>query len=149
MTTSGLAFETAHEPVVEPGTFDYTTNNFNQYTSIQYSVSSIRLTYDLDGNLTNDGTFQYDYDAENRLISATPLDTASGLKKVEFAYDYMSRRVQKQVYTYDGSSWVLETEKSFVYDGWNLIKEQTTAGGTTSTDYYVWGFDFPAPYKAL
>jgi hypothetical protein len=68
------------------------------------------LTYDLDGNLTNDGTFQYEYDAENRLTSVTPITPTTGSTKVEFGYDYMSRRVEKKVYTYDGSSWVLEID---------------------------------------
>ena len=36
------------------------TKNLNQYTSIQSSVSSLQLTYDLDENLTNDETFQYE-----------------------------------------------------------------------------------------
>jgi RHS repeat-associated protein len=83
----------------------------------------------------------YDYDAENRLLSATPLDLTSGLNKVELAYDFMSRRFRKVVSAYGGSAWVPETEKLFVYDGWNLIKEITTTGGSTSTDFYVWGLD--------
>lgn len=60
MTTSSTAFETSPEPVVEPGTIDYTTNELNQYTSLQSSGSSIQLMYDLNGNLTNDDTFQYE-----------------------------------------------------------------------------------------
>jgi hypothetical protein len=69
------------------------------------------LSYDPDGNLTNDETFQYAYDAENHLISATPIDTASGLKKVEFGYDYLSRRVQKNVFEWQTDHWSLNTEK--------------------------------------
>ena len=59
MTTSGTAFDPA-PPTISPSTATYTTNNLNQYTSIQYPASSIQLTYDLDGNLTNDETFQYE-----------------------------------------------------------------------------------------
>lgn len=72
----------------------YTANSLNQYTSITNGGLRI-LSYDLDGNLTNDSTFVYVWDCENRLISAS-----SGTQKVEFAYDYMSRRVSKKVYAY-------------------------------------------------
>jgi RHS repeat-associated protein len=101
----------------------------------------VNLTYDLDGNLTNDGTFQYEYDAENRLISATPLNPQNGDKKTEYAYDYMSRRVQKNVYEWQTDHWSLLTENGYVYDGWNLIREETTTDSGNSTDYYVWGLD--------
>jgi RHS repeat-associated protein len=141
LTTSGLAFEPPVPPTVSPHETTYITNELNQYTSIQEPGTSIQLVYDLDGNLTNDETFQYEYDAENRLISATPLNPQDGDKKTEYAYDYMSRRVQKKVYSYTSGSWLLTSECSFLYDGWNLIKEQTTAGGNTTTEYYVWGLD--------
>jgi RHS repeat-associated protein len=35
----------------------------------------------------------------------------------------------------------LDTEKLFVYDGWNLIKEITKTGASSSDKYYVWGLD--------
>jgi hypothetical protein len=51
------------------------------------------LNYDLDGNLIEDNIHQFTYDAENRLTSVTPITPTTGSKKVEFGYDYMSRRV--------------------------------------------------------
>ena len=44
-------------------TNSYTVNCLNQYTSI---AASTNLAYDGDGNLTNDGTSSYSYNAENR-----------------------------------------------------------------------------------
>ncbi len=77
----------------------YTANALNQYPSITIgSQPPVDLQYDPDGNLTNDGIFQYEYDAENRLITVTPLDPASGLQKVTLVYDYQHRRSQRQVY---------------------------------------------------
>ncbi|MCP4398416.1 MAG: hypothetical protein GY801_14105 [bacterium] len=66
------------------------------------------------GKLTNDGTFQYAYDAENHLMSATPMETASGLKKLGFDYDYKSRRTGKKVYSYIAETWEPDTDSSQV-----------------------------------
>src|SRR5262249_6376149 len=43
----------------------------------------------------------------------------------EFSYDFMSRRVQKNVYVWNlgTSSYQLQTTTRFVYDGWSLIAE--------------------------
>jgi RHS repeat-associated protein len=53
----------------------------------------------------------------------------------------MGRRARKQVYVYASGIWTLNTEKLFVYDGWNLIKEVTKVGGVPSDKFYVWGLD--------
>ena len=37
--------------------------------------------------------------------------------------------------------WSLLTEHRFTYDGWNVIQEQITTDGSTSTVQYVWGLD--------
>ena len=57
------------------------------------------FTYDLDGNLTSDGRWTNIWDGENRLLSQTALSSVpTGAKlKVEYAYDFMGRRVQKVV----------------------------------------------------
>jgi len=84
------------------------------------------FTYDDDGNLLSDGRFNYSWDAENRLIGAETLTNLSAsvpLVKVEFAYDYMARRVDKTVSTWDGTNWVGQSTNRFVYDSWNLIRE--------------------------
>jgi RHS repeat-associated protein len=104
----------------------YLANDLNQYTTI--TNGGIRtLAYDLDGNLTNDSVFAYTWDAENRLVSAEQVGTA--VPAVRFAYDYMSRRVEKAV---NGVT------NRFVYDGWDLISETTSTG---ITNVYVWGVD--------
>jgi len=84
----------------------------------------------------------YTYNAENRLIAAQPQILLDGSVKVEFVYDYMGRRVQKVVSSYNGGSWNQDKEIVFVYDGWNLIKETTIASGGSGVDkYFVWGLD--------
>lgn len=66
-----------------------------------FQKNSQALTYDLDGNLTFDGVWTYEWDGENRLQTMT-MTNVSGIpdaqrKRLEFAYDFMNRRVQKVV----------------------------------------------------
>jgi RHS repeat-associated protein len=59
-------------------------------------------------------------------------------KKLDMVYDYQGRRVQKITSNWNGSAWVVETTKRFVYDGWNVLEEQTVS---QPSKYYVWGLD--------
>jgi RHS repeat-associated protein len=71
----------------------------------------------------------------------TNLPSAVPRKKLAFAYDYMSRRVEKTVSTNDSGSWILDSGFSLTYDGWNLIQEQLTSNASHLTNSYVWGLD--------
>ena len=104
-------------------TNDYIANELNQYLSVSSVTSVVNLSYDPDGNLTNDGERAYAWDAENRLIRVE-WDT----NVVENAYDYMSRRVEKTV---NGAS------RQFAYDGWAIIRERASS----ETNSYLWGLD--------
>jgi YD repeat-containing protein len=105
--------------------------------------------YDLDGNLTNDGRWTYGWDAENRLTNMTSLagGPAGSLLKLDFAYDYMGRRIQKIVSTNNGSSYVPSYTNKFVYDGWNVVG--ILDGGNNLLYSFVWGLDVSGAYKAL
>ncbi|MCD4779628.1 MAG: hypothetical protein K8S27_03650, partial [Candidatus Omnitrophica bacterium] len=119
----------------------YISNNLNQYTTeTPPGGGSNTYVHDEDGNLTSiagNRNVTYTYNAENRLIAAQPTAPSTGDKKVEFLYDYQGRRVQKIISSWNGS-WTVDTTKHFVYDGWNVIQEITTA---QPTKYYVWGLD--------
>lgn len=113
-----------------------------------------QMTYDEDGNLTNDGLRNYYYDAENRLLSVEANDTVRGFttytaKRVEFAYDYVGRRAMKRVVTWDRATaqWLDPVELRFVYQGWNLLAEISTASGTLVRSY-AWGLDAAASLNA-
>jgi RHS repeat-associated protein len=59
------------------------------------------FTHDVEGNLLQDGRWNYGWDGENRLIwmeSRTDLPTAMPRQRVEFGYDFMSRRNVKRMY---------------------------------------------------
>ncbi|WP_129589686.1 RHS repeat domain-containing protein [Rubritalea profundi] len=104
-----------------PATDNYTSNALNQYPA----VGAVARSFDDDGNLTNDGTKQFEWDAENRLIAVKQ----GAVTVAEYDYDYQSRRITKDV---------AGVVTNFVYDGWNPIAEFT---GTTLSKSYVWGMD--------
>jgi YD repeat-containing protein len=97
--------------------------------------------YDLDGNLTSDGRWNYGWDAENRLTNMTSLSgaPAGSQLKLDFVYDYMGRRIQKLVSTNNGSGYVAEYTNRFVYDGWNLIGILKPNGSLAAS--FMWGTD--------
>ncbi len=107
----------------------YAANNVNQYTEIAPSNGVASPVYDANGNLVSDGTFTYAWDVENRLVSVARGDEGV----LENAYDVQSRRVRKTTPT---------ATRTFVYDGWNLVKETVVStNGQTDVVDYVWGRD--------
>ncbi|MBI2441628.1 MAG: RHS repeat-associated core domain-containing protein [Lentisphaerae bacterium] len=116
------------------------------YTGFVWAAKSPeQFTYDADGNMLSDALRKYEWDGENRLIAVTVSNVVDGsLTRVEMEYDYMSRRVSKKVYSWSSSNFEFQISsiRHFLYDGWNLIREITTATGLGSiTDDYVWGLD--------
>ena len=101
------------------------------------------LVYDADGNLTSDGIWTYQWDAENRLTNMT-MESIYGIAnsnvlQLTFAYDYMNRRISKTVASWNGTTYVPQSTSYFVYDGWNLIAVFTPVG--TIQQSFVWGLD--------
>jgi RHS repeat-associated protein len=94
----------------------------------QTQFSGATLTYDQNGNLTNDGTNTYTWDARNRLTAISGGVTAS------FSYDALGRRVSK---TINGEP------KQFLYDGNDVVAE--LSGGTVSASY-VRSLDIDDPF---
>ena len=89
----------------------YAVNGLNQYTS----AGPATFSYDLNGNLTGDGSSSYLYDTENRLVSASGVTTA-GLR-----YDPLGRLYE----TSGGAAGITR----FLYDGDELVAEY----GSTNT----------------
>ena len=121
----------------------YTANSLNQYTSIlRASAPPREPTYDADGNLAEDGKYSYTYDAENRLVSVTPLAPVQGDLSVLNTYDHRHRRILKCVKRYENDEWVLARVHSFAYDGNNIVLERImNANGETHTIENFWGND--------
>lgn len=98
-------------------------------------------TYDDDGNLTQDGRWDYTWDAENRLVKLVSRSGApSGSEKaVLFTYDAKSRRISKTVSNWVSGAWQLESTNRFLYDGWNLIAVLNAQQSTINS--FTWGLD--------
>jgi len=132
---------TGEDPQV---TTNYTNNNVNQYTSIdEESDPDWSITYDFDGNTTQDDEFDYSWDAENRLVTVVPRSPITGSLKSVFTYDYMGRRVRKQIYLYAGGQWnsTPTIDRKFIYDQWNLLVELNALSSDAVLEKYTWGLD--------
>ena len=91
----------------------------------QTAFGSQSLTYDLNGNLTSDGTNTYVWNGRDQLVSMTgPGLTAS------FQYDAFGDRISKTV---NGVT------TSYLYDGANLVQEQS--GGSPSANILAGALD--------
>ena len=88
-------------------TISVTGNTFNAANEMT-AFNGTPQTYDANGNLANDGTNTYSWDARNHLTAIIGPNTAS------FAYDADGRRAQKTI----GS-----TSTQFLYDGLNPVQE--------------------------
>ena len=89
---------------------DYVVNGLNQYTRIR----GTSISYDDSGNLTSDGVWNYEYDVENMLITAS----RPGLS-ASFLYDPLGRRSAKIA---NGAT------TSFLHDGVEEIADYDGAG---------------------
>ena len=81
------------------------------------------------------------WDAENRLVRVEPTTPANGDKKVEFKYDYLGRRVFKQVWTRQNNQWNLTDARRFVWSGWLMLVELQGETGFQPVRKYTWGLD--------
>jgi RHS repeat-associated protein len=96
-------------------------NAANQLTSHNGQT----LTYDLNGNLTSDGTNTYTWNTRDQLVSIS----GSGLS-ASFIYDALGRRTSKSV---NGAT------TGHLYNGDNIAQEQT--GGSASANIVTGGLD--------
>jgi RHS repeat-associated protein len=97
---------------------------------------------------TADGTFAYTWNGENRLIRVAGKNPSSAAdKKLEFAYDYLGRRVEKAVYAWDpnAADWEDEPEvvRRLVYADWLLVLEldATDPNDVAVLRKHTWGLD--------
>lgn len=112
----------------------------NRISTVSNQGTVKNYTYDAAGNVTNDGTHAYGYDAENRLVSVDAGTTAS------YGYDQKNRRVKKVAaaatthYVWEDSQVIAEHNGStgaaivdYIYSGNRMIAQ--VQGG--STQYFL------------
>ena len=82
--------------------------------------SSMSMSFDNDGNLTNDGTRTFGYDSKNQLTNFF----VAGQWQSSFVYDGLNRRRIVRDYSWSGRAWVLTNEVHYIYDGNSAIQER-------------------------
>ena len=103
-------------------TRSYATDGLNRYST----AGGASFVYDLNGNLTSDGSRTFTYDVENRLVAASP--------NVTLSYDPLGRL--HQVSDASGTT-------TFLYDGDALVAEYGAAGAVASRYAHWVGADVP------
>jgi RHS repeat-associated protein len=115
----------------------------NQISGVSASVGSTWATpaYDLAGNMTTipiptnlTSSYTAVYDAWNRMVSLTSGSTTIAT----YAYDGLSRRVTKGVYT---SGSLDHNEDAYFNENWNILEVRKTVSGTINNnplEQYVW-----------
>lgn len=69
-----------------------------------------------------------------------PTSPTAGSTKIVFTYDYMGRRIRRQDYTWNGSSWPgTFGDRKFVFDGWNTVLVMDTSNVVLRQ--HIWGLD--------
>ncbi|MBK9128169.1 MAG: RHS repeat-associated core domain-containing protein [Phycisphaerales bacterium] len=104
---------------------------------------------DIDPYIAQLGTAgrKFEWDAENRLIRVGPLHAtpAAGDVKVEYAYDYLGRRIERRKYTWQTASppasWTLAESTRYVWSDWLLLMELDGLQGNAVLRKYTWGLD--------
>jgi len=101
------------------------------------------FSHDTDGNLTQDGRWDYVWDGENRLVK---LRSRSGSpateRRVEFEYDWQGRRIRQTVWNdRDDGQGSEVSDTLYLFDGWNLIAELNANSSNVKVRTYIWGLD--------
>jgi hypothetical protein len=109
----------------------------NEYVAKTPEVYS----YDLDGNLTQDGRWNYTWDAENRLVRMIAVTANGPQQRIDFTYDSMGRRIRKQVWNNIAGTGTPAIDIRFLYESSNLIAELDALNSNANIRTFLWGVD--------
>ncbi len=123
---------TTFEPVGGSQTTEVRQHNaLNQITK----RDATPLTYDLNGNLLDDGTRLYTWDAFNRLANVRRKSDGSLIG--DYAYDATARRIRKVVSNGGLSGAIPNGTTHYLYTAWQCLEECDGFGSPVKQ--YVWG----------
>ena len=114
--------------------------SMNRYTT---GPTGAALSYNARGDLTDDGTYSYGWDAADRLISEAPKSPTTGSVEETMGYDSSNRLIWQDLYSWTGSGWSTTAVSitKFVYDGGNLIatfSQDPSTGAVTIDKSFNW-----------
>jgi len=107
---------------VSPTTVSYTDNSLNQYTA----VGGVSRSHDGNGNVSDDGTYTYEFNYKNLIVKATRKSDSAVVG--EYKYDALGRRVEKAI---TGATY------RYIYSGAETVSVYTSTG--TWKQDYVYG----------
>ena len=99
----------------------------------------LAFQYDLNGNLTNDGSRSFAYDDENQLISVVVTNATGVVTRSDFAYDGFMRRRTRVELALGTSGWLTNQTVRYIYDGSVVIQERD--GNNLPVVTYTHGID--------
>jgi len=109
----------------------------NELISISKAGTTTSILYDKNGNQTDNGDLQFEFDYRNRLHAVKR--KADGLVVATYAYDLLGRRTRKVV----TNSGALDGTTTFYLDGMREIEEH--AGDDSLAKQYVYGIEIDEP----
>jgi hypothetical protein len=89
------------------------------------------------GNIANDGTRSYAYDAFNRLVAVAR--ASDGASLAVYRYDALGRRVEKVVSNGGVSGTIANGGYRYLYDGTQMVEELQLVTGMPTLRQFVWG----------
>jgi len=118
-------------------------NEINQVTGTPYGGAPTRTdTHDKNGNLRDDGTLSYEWDAKNRLKTVTRKSDSQTI--AEYVYDCDNRRMQKTISGGGITGTTANGTTRYYYHGWQVLQEED--GTDSLLRQYVYGIYIDEPW---
>jgi len=97
---------------------------------VDQAASGKTFSYDANGNLTNDGTRTFEWDAADRLVAVNV-----GTHRSEFTYDGFDQRVR----IVEKENGTIVSDQPFIWNGNQIAERRTVTGSTGTTRVYRFG----------
>ncbi|MEI6809886.1 MAG: RHS repeat-associated core domain-containing protein [bacterium] len=112
--------------------------------TVYVAAATESVNYAASGVIQQDSRWTWTFNGWDRLVCGVSSNLSPN-QKVAFSYYPDGQRATKTVYQDNGGTWDKTFTHAFVYDGWNLVREEITChtgvtARVTIKDYF-WGLD--------